>query len=208
MAEEKTSSPKEDAISEESPVETPPETEEEQKEEERVPEEITILDTDLEKLASDAKTFKDKYLRLLAETENTRKRLHKEKQDMMKFAVRDLILEFLLPIDHMENALAHSEKMSDEVKHWVVGFKMILSQFKDVLANYNVHPFEAEGTMFDPHLHDAVEMVETDEAPDGTIIEELVRGYKMGDTTIRPARVRVAKVPKPCEEEEGAEDTP
>lgn len=159
------------------------------------PTEVTILTTDLEKLTEDAKEFKDKYLRLLAEIDNTRKRLQKEKQDLMRFAVRDVLLEILHPIDHMEKALAHSENMSHEVKHWAAGFKMILTQFKEVLTLHGVHAVESVGMAFDPHQHEAVEMVERTDVAPGTILEEFIKGYRMGDMVIRPARVKVAKAP-------------
>lgn len=141
------------------------------------------------------KECKDKYLRLLAEMENTRKRLQKEKQDMTRFAVENLIAEVLTPVDNLENALSFTEKMSDETKLWATGFQMILSQFKDVLQQNGVAPFHSKGAQFDPHKHEAVEMEETDKFPAGTIIQEFVRGYKSGDRIVRPARVKVAKEP-------------
>jgi molecular chaperone GrpE len=79
------------------------------------------------------------------------------------------------------------------VKHWAIGFQMILSQFKDVLTNQGVTPFTSEGASFDPHLHEAVETVATEDYPPGTVVQESLRGYKMGDRVIRPARVKVSK---------------
>lgn len=149
--------------------------------------------SEIERLRLEAGDYKDKYLRTLAENENARKRLQKERQEMTQFALQNLIVDFLDPIDHMENALRYSDQMSGEVKHWAMGFQMILNQFKDVLANNGVTPVESVGKPFDPHFHEAVEMVETEEFPEGTIVEESVRGYKMGERSIRPARVKVAK---------------
>ena len=140
--------------------------------------------------------YRDKYLRQLAEMENMRKRLHKEKNETTQYAVSNLLAEFLSPIDHMETALKHTENMSDDVKHWGLGFKMILTQFKDVLSMNGVEPMHVLGKVFDPHLHEAIEAIETANALPGTIVEECVKGYKMGDKVIRPARVKVAKEPK------------
>jgi len=179
-------------------------TKKKEKEKETIGEKVTILDSDLEKLTNDAKDFKDKYLRLLAETENQRKRLQKERGDLMKFAKRDLVLELLNPIDHLENALSHSDDAANEVKHGAVGFKMILDQFKEVLSNHDIKPFDALGQIFDPHLHDAVETVETTEEKEDVVVEQLLRGYKMGDMTLRPARVKIAKAPQVKEEEQPA----
>lgn len=148
---------------------------------------------ELEQLRRELADYKDKYLRSLAEAENSRKRLQKEKQEMIQYATHNVISEFLSPIDHMENALKFTQQMSDDVKHWAVGFQMILSQFKDVLNINGVIPFESEGKPFDPHKHEAIEMIATADFAPGTVIEETVRGYSMGDKVIRPARVKVSK---------------
>ena len=101
----------------------------------------------------------------------------------------------------MENALQYTQQMSDEVKHWAYGFQMILGQFKDVLANNGVVPFNSKGAAFDPHSHEAVEMVPTAEYAPGIVVEENLKGYKMGDRIIRPARVKVSKaLPSTAEE--------
>lgn len=151
--------------------------------------------------------YKEKYLRLLAESENMRKRLQKEKQEMTAFAQERLMSEFLQPIDHMENALKYTEQMSDEVKHWGLGFQMILTQFKDVLAMNGVHPFASKGHHFDPHFHEAVETEERHDTAPGIVIEEFTKGYKMGDKIIRPARVKVSKAILKTEENEDEEVT-
>ena len=149
----------------------------------------------LEQSLAETAEYKDKYLRLLADSENMRKRLSKEKQEMMAYALQDVLAEFLGPIDHMENALNYTEQMSDEVKHWSLGFQMILTQFKDVLSNHGAKSFVSKGTCFDPHLHEAVEAVECIDMEPGIVIEEFVKGYKIGDKVLRPARVKVSKTP-------------
>src|ERR1700733_4995432 len=105
--------------------------------------------------------YKDKYLRLLAEIDNTRKRLQKEKQDMTRFAVENALEELLEPIDNMENALKFVETMSEEVRNWAIGFQMILGQFKEVLHTNGITPFSSEGMRFDPSRHHAIETEET-----------------------------------------------
>lgn len=156
---------------------------------------IEIADSEWESINKELAECKDKYLRTLAESENARKRLQKEKQEMIQYAIQGAIVDFLNPIDHMENALNFTQQMSSEVKHWAIGFQMILSQFKDVLSNNGVAPFESVGKPFDPHLHEAVETVTTADFPPGTVVEESLKGYKMGDKIIRPARVKVSKAP-------------
>ena len=119
--------------------------------------------------------------------------MQKERQEMTRYALEGIIVDFLHPLDNFENALKFAQGMSDDVKHWALGFQMILTQFKDILAENGVQPIESVGEQFDPHNHEAVEIAEVTEYPSGVILEEYIRGYKMGDRTIRPARVKVAK---------------
>ena len=161
---------------------------------------VTILDTELDLLKAERQEFKDKYLRLLADAENARKRLGKEKQDAAQYLLQDFVSEFLMPIDNMENALAFADQMSDEVRNWAIGFKMILGQLQDALESKGVRPFVSVGEAFDPHLHEAVEMQESNEAKPDIVLEEFSRGYRMGDRVIRPARVKVSKAPKAAAE--------
>ena len=137
--------------------------------------------------------YKDKYLRLLADVENTRRRMQKEKQDMMRYAIDTVILDILTPIDQLESALKFAEQMPGEVKNWAMGFQMILNQFKEVLSSNGITSFVSEGEHFDPAKHEAVEMEETDAFPDGTVIKEFIKGYRSGDRIIRAARVKVTK---------------
>lgn len=163
------------------------------KEEEVKIEEVTIEVSELEKLRDEIASYKDKNLRVLAEAENTRKRLQKEKLEMQAYARESIVCEFLTPIDQFENALSFKDQQSDEVKNWMIGFEMILAQFKDVLSQNEIRPIQAVGQVFNPFYHEALEMVETDEAAPNTILGEYLKGYMMGDKVIRPAKVKVAK---------------
>ncbi len=160
------------------------------------PQMITISEVEYESLKSEAQEYKNKYLRALAEQENARKRLQKEREQLTQYAVQNAIVDFLSPLDHFENALKFTEQMSDEVKHWGLGFQMILSQFKEVLSRNGIEPIESVGKQMDPHLHEVIEAIPSANHRPGTIIEESMRGYRMGNTTIRPARVKVAKAPQ------------
>lgn len=173
-----------DEFSPEENIESPKETSQEK---------VSISEE--ERLKNELQECKDKYLRLLAESENTRKRLQKEKIEMMRFSVENVISEFLLPMDNLESALSFTSQMSEETANWAKGFTMILGQFKDVLANNGITTFQTLGTSFDPHLHEAVEIEETESRADGEIIQEYSKGYKSETRAIRPARVKVAKKP-------------
>jgi molecular chaperone GrpE len=161
----------------------------------------TITEEEYQKLTAEAQEYKDKYLRLLAESENARKRLQKEKQDLTQFAIDNLACDFLSPIDHMENALKYTDNMSADVKHWATGFQMILSQFLDVLASNGITAIDSVGNAFDPHKHEAIEIVTTTEYKPGVVVSESVRGYRRGDRTIRPARVTVSQLPSNNDQE-------
>lgn len=160
------------------------------------PKQVLISDEELRGLQKDMLEYKDKYLRLLADAENSRKRLQKERQEISRYATENLIVDFLRPLDNLENALRFAQDMSDEVRNWAFGFQMILTQFRDVLAQHGVTPFDSVGKPFNPHDHEAIEMVESTDYPPGVIIEENVRGFRMGDRVIRVARVKVAKAPE------------
>ena len=128
--------------------------------------------------------------------ENGRKRMQKERQEVARFGIENAITEFLPAIDNFENALRFAEGAAGEVKSWAMGFEMILSQFKEVLHNHGIVSFHSEGNTFDPQNHEAVEIVETADYPDGSILQEFTKGYKSASRTIRPARVKVAKHPQ------------
>lgn len=167
---------------------------------EKTPEEV------LASLQNEFEEMKNKYLRALADGENARKRLAKEKQEIISFSIENTICDFLPVIDNFENALRLAESASPDVKNWAIGFQMLLSQFRQVLQNYGINSFPSVGTTFDPNLHDAVEISETDETPEGTIVQEFTKGYRSAIRTIRPARVKVAR-PQPVPEPVSTNET-
>ncbi|NGX63872.1 MAG: Protein GrpE [Candidatus Anoxychlamydiales bacterium] len=155
-------------------------------------------------LQEEIKEIQNKYLCTLAELENTRKRMQKEKTESLSFAIESTISEFLPLIDNFENALNFATNSSEEVKNWAMGFQMILSQLKEILHNHGIVAYHSVGNSFDPHYHEAVEIVETNDNADGSIIEEFAKGYKSAKRVIRPARVKVTK--KPLEKKDEKEN--
>jgi molecular chaperone GrpE len=152
-----------------------------------------IVEIEEEKIEPPIEDFKNKYLRALADMENLRKRLQHEKQETIAYAIDNMLSEFLAPLDNFENALAFTDNLSPELKNWATGFKMIASQFKEVLERHGIRPYDSIGKQFDPHFHEGIETVETDEFEDGTVITEVVKGYKRGERILRVATVKVAK---------------
>ncbi|MDQ5956435.1 MAG: nucleotide exchange factor GrpE [Candidatus Rhabdochlamydia sp.] len=158
--------------------------------------EVDEVKTHQQKAEQELEEYKDKYLRLLAEMDNTRKRMQKEKQEAIRFAIENALEDFLNPIDNLEKALNSTKHMSKEVLNWAQGFQMIAQQCKDVLEKHGIIAFSSDGNMFDPNLHYAIETKETEETPEGTILQEFIKGYKSSSRTIRPAHVKVAVFPE------------
>lgn len=151
-----------------------------------------LLTEELNLRQKEAKEFKEKYYRALADMENMRKRLASEKFEMISFARNNIIKDFLAPLDQLQKALSFTDNLSDEMKNWAQGFKMISGQFTQVLEENHIRPFESLGHKFDPHLHEAIATEESDKE-DGTILEEIQTGYKHEDKILRVAQVKVAK---------------
>jgi molecular chaperone GrpE len=129
-------------------------------------------------------------MRLQADFENYKKRSQKEREDFSKYANTDLILQILPIIDNFQLATKHlPEDIADN--NWVKGVLQIEKQLEQVLAAEGVTAIEAIGSQFDPYLHEAIEELPS-ERPEGEIIEEVTRGYRLNDKIIRHAKVKVA----------------
>jgi molecular chaperone GrpE len=126
-----------------------------------------------------------------AEFENVRRRNVKEQQDFRDYAAVDAIRPLLPVLDSFERALT----VKSEAAEFRSGVELIYKQLLTALAKLSVQPITAKGEPFDPHVHEAIEMVEPSDAPDHQVIDELQRGYKFKDRLLRPAMVRVAKNP-------------
>ena len=159
-----------------------------------LPADVLLLKDRLEAAEKQAEEEHDRFLRTLAEFDNFRKRSREEFQQVCSFAIEDLIIRLLPVLDNFERAIKTAEEIKDyDALHG--GVILILRQLRDILTKEGVTPIEAQGKSFDPNLHEAVMRVDTDEYPDGTIIEEFQTGYTLGDKVIRPSMVKVARHP-------------
>ncbi len=149
--------------------------------------------SELQKLKVERDTLIDRLARLQAEFENARKRTAREQQDFRDYALTDAIKTLLPVLDSFERALQISSAEKSELHG---GIELIYKQLQDALVKLGLRPIPAKGEPFDPHLHEAIEMVDTSAAPDHQILEELQRGYKLKDRLLRPSMVRVARNPK------------
>ncbi|BDU67576.1 MAG: protein GrpE [Candidatus Tyloplasma litorale] len=145
------------------------------------------------KKKSKTEEFKNKYLSVLAEMENFRKRLDQEKRDLIKYRSSSFIQNILPTIDMFELAVS-SENVSDEIKNWLEGFKMILRNFKSTLEAEGIKEIIVKpNDEFNSKFHHAIEEVETSEFESGKIIQVKQKGYLIHDRLLRPATVVVAK---------------
>jgi len=147
-------------------------------------------ETELQKLKVERDTLLDRLARLQAEFENARKRAAREQQEFRDFATADAIKALLPAFDSFERALQAPATQLNEFRG---GVELIYKQLQDALTKLGVRAVPAKGELFDPHVHEAIEMVETTEVPDHQVIHELQRGYKLKDRLLRPAMVRVAR---------------
>jgi len=149
---------------------------------------------ELEKLVAEKTDLRNTLVRLQADFDNYRKRIERERHQERHRGAETLV-EHLLPVlDAFDRAISsHRGAAHDEYRK---GFELIRKQLFDVLAKQGVQRIETEGKPFDPHVHHAIERVETTEHPDGAVLEELQAGYIFHGKVLRPAMVRVAVNPE------------
>jgi molecular chaperone GrpE len=143
-----------------------------------------------EKLKRERQDLYDRLLRKQAEMDNYRKRMQREKEEFLQHATADLIRALLPVLDGFERALAHRD--SSTPAQFAAGIELIHRELLETLGRAGVVPIEARGEKFDPHLHQAVETVESSKHRDQEIVEELQRGYRLKNRLLRPAIVKVA----------------
>jgi molecular chaperone GrpE len=149
--------------------------------------------SEFDKLKNERDNLLDRLARLQAEFENARKRASREQQEFRDYAVTDALKALLPTLDSFERALQTSAADKSEFRS---GVELIYKQLQDALLKLGLQTIPAKGEPFDPHLHQAIEMVDTREVEDHHVLDELQRGYKLKDRLIRPSMVRVARNPR------------
>ncbi|MDI6757610.1 MAG: nucleotide exchange factor GrpE [Endomicrobiia bacterium] len=135
--------------------------------------------------------YYEQMLRLRAEFDNYRKRVEREKSAQRAWAKEEILVKQISLLDIMTQALS-AAKSTRNVEGVIVGLEMIIKEFEKMLSEEGVSAV-ADGGVFDPTIHEAVEAVEDDSSPDGEIKEVVQKGYLMGERLIRPARVKIVK---------------
>lgn len=152
---------------------------------------LAAVTAERDQLAAEKADFEDRLLRAQAEFQNLRRRTERERVELFEYASTEAVRVLIPVLDDFERA-SHAE-CSD--KEYSAGIELIYNRFYETLKKLGLEPIVSKGQPFDPQIHHAVDMVETDEAPDHTVIDEFQRGYNFKGRLIRPAMVKVAVQP-------------
>jgi molecular chaperone GrpE len=144
----------------------------------------------LDQLKSDLQREHEMHLRTLADFDNYRRRVERDRANRAASGKRDILVNLLEVLDGFDRALPHLSATPSSVTE---GIQAIHRRLLDLLEKQSVTAVKSVGEPFDPTLHEAIGAVESDEYPSGTVVEEVQRGYRMGDELLRPARVRVVR---------------
>jgi molecular chaperone GrpE len=162
--------------------------------------EIKLLKAQLEERTSQC-------VRIAADFDNYRKRTQREREDLEQQVKCSTINELLPVVDNFERARSQIKPQTDQETTIHKSYQSVYKQLVDCLKRIGVAPMRSEGKEFDPSLHEAVMRQPTDEHPEGTVMEELVRGYVLGDRVLRHALVKVAAAPEPVITSEEADQS-
>jgi molecular chaperone GrpE len=168
---------------------------------------VRELTRTIESLKTQLEDRTTQYMRIAADFDNFRKRTQKEKEDLEVQIKCNTVVELLPVVDNFERARSQIKPQTDSEMNIHKSYQGVYKDFVDRLKRIGVAPMRAEGKEFDPNLHEAVMREQTNEHPEGTVVEELVRGYLLGDRVLRHAMVKVAATPEPSpESEENAQE--
>jgi molecular chaperone GrpE len=158
--------------------------------------ELIATRAELKRLQTALAESQDTAARRQADFENYRKRIERDRGETHNRIVADVARKLLPVVDNLGRALEAERSVeteeSKEFRHFLRGIELISKQLTDVLESLGIHPIPAVGEPFDPHIHEAVVMEPSDEFEPDTVIEEIARGYKIGDRLLRPSIVKVA----------------
>ena len=158
--------------------------------------ELIATRAELRRVETERDALRNALAQRQADFENYRKRMERERGDTYNRMVGDVVSKLLPVLDNLRRALDTEASLqaneSEEFRHFLRGVELIYKQFGNVLEGFGLQPVAAVGHPFDPHVHDAVVTEQTEEYEPDTVIEEIVRGYRLGEKLLRPAVVKVA----------------
>jgi molecular chaperone GrpE len=167
----------------------------------------STVPAEIDRLAAENESLRDRLLRALADAENTRRRTEDRHEDARKFSIADFAREMLIVVDNLQRAVAVAESNEAASNQTLLeGVQTTLRLFKQTLERFSVRRIEALGRRFDPHLHEAVMAVDDRSQPPNTVVRVLDEGYTIDNRLLRPARVVVTtsqnQKPRPADENE------
>ncbi|RKY70500.1 MAG: nucleotide exchange factor GrpE [Candidatus Latescibacterota bacterium] len=171
--------------------EVEPEAQDKQAEEE-AEEKTGEEQTPLEKAQAEAAQYYDRWMRLAAEFDNYKRRSARQFAELVQSANERLVTQLLPVLDNFERALNH-EGDDETLESFRKGVEMIFGQLHDVLKAEGLKSFDSVGKPFDPNIHDAIMQMESEEHESGTVMEEVQKGYTLGDKVLRHTKVVVSK---------------
>jgi molecular chaperone GrpE len=158
--------------------------------------ELVALRAELKRVQAALAEAQDAVARRQADFENYRKRVERERTETYKRVVGEVVRKLLPVVDNLGRALDAERSVeateSKEFRHFLSGVELIAKQLNELLESFGVEPIAAVGERFDPHIHEAVVTEPSDEHEPDTVVEELARGYRIGDRLLRPAMVKVS----------------
>jgi len=161
------------------------------------------LSQEIQSLEAQLDEMRDKYLRSLAEMENLKKRLHRERDNIVKYSTESLLKDFLRIFDAIEKSIQMAVELHPEDSKFIDGNRMVEKLFLETLKRHNVEPIEAKGMPFDPQYHEAMLHVDRDDVLiPGLVVDELEKGFMLHDRVLRPSRVTVSKAKEKTTKEE------
>ena len=146
----------------------------------------------IEKERSHARNMEERFLRVNAEFENYKKRIVRENSERFKYFNLDLIQELLPSLDNLERAITHAKSENKDFDSMIEGLEMVNKMTHEVFEKFGVSRVSTVGEVFDPNIHQAVGVVQSDTVPENHVVEECLGGYLLHDRIIRPAMVRVS----------------
>lgn len=155
---------------------------------------VESRDSELEKLAQELADMKDRYLRTVAEMDNMRKRLEREKADFIKFSNESIVKDMIPVLDSLDKSIPADAAADSAVASYREGVLMVQRQFLQTLAKHGLEPVEAIDKPFDPNFHQAIQRIESGDVSTETVAAEFAKGYVLHGRLIRPSMVSV-KVP-------------
>jgi molecular chaperone GrpE len=150
---------------------------------------------ELKEKAARCAQFQDQWMRSVADFDNFKKRSAREKQEAIKFANEGLLEKFIPILDNFEMALSAAGAANTSIESLKAGVQMIAQQLKGAMSDAGLQEIEATGRPFDPNLHEAISQQESAEVPEGHVVQQVRRGYRLRERLLRPASVIVAKKP-------------